>query len=553
MPASTVIQLKRTTTGSIPSSTEQGELFYVYDTSDVSAGAGSNGKRLFIGNPTLNTNTPIKIGGQYYTDLLDHTHGTLTADTAIIVDDNKAIDDLYIGNNATTGGSLKFNEGLNNGSNYISLKAPNVVSANVTFTLPSADGSSGQAMITNGSGVLSFANISSQLTIQDDASATDSIDLASGTLIVAGTDPVQTSIASDTLTISIDDATTTAKGIASFDTNDFSVTSGAVSIKSSGVSNTQLVNDSVTIGTDTVALGATLSAFTSLDVDNVNLNGNTISTTDTDGDLTLAPDGEGTILVPSGYTGRTGFSDDSLVPKAYVDAVRTGLDFKDSVRVATTENITLSNTQTIDGVSLSAGDRVLVKNQTTGSENGIYVVVSGASWTRSTDADNSPAGEVTSGMFAFVEEGDENANTGWVLATDGAITLDTTELVFAQFSNAGSFTAGAGLSRTGNTINVGGTADRITVGTDTVDIAATYVGQASITTLGTIATGTWNATEIGVAYGGTGLTSYTSGDLIYASGTTALSKLAAGADGTILYSNAGTPAWTDTIDGGTYS
>ena len=156
--------------------------------------------------------------------------------------------------------------------------------------------------------------------------------------------------------------------------------------------------------------------------------------------------------------------------KAYVDAARLGLDVKDSVRVATTANITLNGTQTVDGISLVAGNRVLVKNQTTGSQNGIYDVVSGGAWTRSIDANLSS--EVTPGMFVFVEEGATNADSGWVLATDGTITLDTTALTFTQFSGAGQITAGAGLTKTGNTLDVAtASAGRIVVNADSIDLA----------------------------------------------------------------------------------
>jgi phage-related tail fiber protein len=161
--------------------------------------------------------------------------------------------------------------------------------------------------------------------------------------------------------------------------------------------------------------------------------------------------------------------------KAYVDATKQGLDVKDSVRAATTGNITLSGTQTVDGVSLVAGDRVLVKDQTTGSANGIYVVVSGGAWTRATDFDTSA--KVTSGAFTFVEQGTANADSGWVLTTDGAVTLGTTALAFTQFSGAGQITAGAGLTKTGNTLDVGtASASRIVVNADTIDLAT--VGTA---------------------------------------------------------------------------
>lgn len=195
-------------------------------------------------------------------------------------------------------------------------------------------------------------------------------------------------------------------------------------------------------------------------------------------------------------------ADTDAATKAYVDAARSGLDVKASCRAATSANITLSGTQTIDGVALIAGDRVLVKDQTTASANGIYVVAAGA-WSRSTDADTDA--EVHAGMFTFIEEGTLYADSGWVLTTNNPIVVGSTSLTFAQFSGAGQITAGAGLTKTGNTIDAVGTSNRITVNADSIDIASTYVGQTSITTLGTIGTGTWNGSVIGATYGGTGV------------------------------------------------
>jgi hypothetical protein len=189
--------------------------------------------------------------------------------------------------------------------------------------------------------------------------------------------------------------------------------------------------------------------------------------------------------------------------KSYVDAFAVGLDPKPSVRAATTGPITRSGTQTIDDVTLIAGDRVLVKDQGTASENGIYVVAA-STWSRSSDADTDA--EVTAGLFTFVEEGTANNNSGWVLATDNPITVGTTALNFVQFSGAGQITAGDGLTKSGNTLNVVGTSSRISVSADAVDIATNYAGQTTITTLGTVTTGTWNAGTIGVSYGGTGAT-----------------------------------------------
>lgn len=122
--------------------------------------------------------------------------------------------------------------------------------------------------------------------------------------------------------------------------------------------------------------------------------------------------------------------------KAYADALKAGFDFKDSVRVATTANITLSGTQTIDGIGVIASDRVLVKNQTTGADNGVYVVAAGA-WTRATDFDTSP--EVTAGATIPVEDGTANGDSVWFLATNNPITLATTALTFSKLgpSSAG--------------------------------------------------------------------------------------------------------------------
>ena len=206
--------------------------------------------------------------------------------------------------------------------------------------------------------------------------------------------------------------------------------------------------------------------------------------------------------------------------KAYVDASRSGLDVKQSVRVATAVALPASSVSgsvitasgngalVVDGVTVAEGNRILVKDQVTGANNGIYAVTApgGVSdlWilTRATDADSSI--EVTAGMFTFVAEGTVNADSGWVLTTNDTITLNTTALAFAQFSGAGQITAGAGLTKDGNTLDVGGVADRITVSANAVDIASTYAGQNTITTLGTVAWGVWNGTAVAVAYGGTG-------------------------------------------------
>jgi hypothetical protein len=217
-------------------------------------------------------------------------------------------------------------------------------------------------------------------------------------------------------------------------------------------------------------------------VGNIDFSGNTISSTDTNGDITLDPNGTGDVYIADDadlLVGGDIYSNSQKVAtEAYVDAVKQGLDVKSSVRVATVSNIDLSadleNGDSIDGVTLATGDRVLVKNQTSGAENGIYVVVASGAASRAVDA-NSDA-DVTAGMFTFVEEGTVNADSGWVLTTNDTITLDSTSLSFTQFSGAGQVTAGAGLTKTGNTLDIE-TADsgRIVVNADSIDLATTGV------------------------------------------------------------------------------
>lgn len=140
------------------------------------------------------------------------------------------------------------------------------------------------------------------------------------------------------------------------------------------------------------------------------------------------------------------------VTKSQLDAIARGLDWKNSVRAATTANITLSAPQTVDGVSLVAGDRVLVKDQTTASANGVYVVAAGA-WTRATDYDD--AVEITAASAIPVETGTANGDRVFILTTDGAITVGTTSLAFTQLGGSGtSYTAGNGLSLTGSVFAV---------------------------------------------------------------------------------------------------
>src|SRR6056300_752926 len=609
----TIIQIKRTTTANLPSTLEQGELAYLYDTSVTDTDAGGNGGRLYIGDPTSNTNTPLKIGGKYYTDLLDHTHGTVTASAGVIVDSNKKVnewnvDNLKLNGNALTSTDTNGNISITpNGTGKTVISNVYVGDTSTTLEEFIEDISGGQIQAGEGidvvyddsagtttisgedasdanKGIAIFSDTSDFSVSSGDVSLADTVvktvTTDSGALTpsshgfsVLGGEGMDVTHTGTTITVAGEDATSSNKGVALFDSTDFTVTSGAVAV------------NAITIGTSSLNPGATttdIAGLTSLDVDDININGSTICNSSLVSNLSI---NSATGCVD--YNGlqvaniATPVLDTDAANKAYVDSARSGLDVKQSVKVATTGNIALSGTQTVDGVALSVGDRILVKDQTTASENGIYVVAS-SFWTRATDADADA--EVTSGMFTFVEQGSVNSDTGFVLTTDGTITVGTTGLNFTLFSASGTLIAGNGLSKNGDTLEVNvanglqiasdnvelassvagqgltfssgvidvvGTSNRIDVSANAIDISTSYVGQETITTLGTITTGTWNADVINEVCGGTGQSSYTTGDILYSDGANSLAKLALGANGKILQSDGSNVTYGD-IDGGTY-
>tara|TARA_B100000085_G_scaffold256629_1_gene257305 strand:+ start:390 stop:1736 length:1347 start_codon:yes stop_codon:yes gene_type:complete len=444
------LQIKRTTGTNAPGTLANGELAY----SHGAATQGNNGKRLFVGDAS---NSVTVIGGQYFTDMLDHPLGTLTGSSAIITDATSKVDTIKLkGANNTTPGNIVLDD--NDGSHATTLKGAATLSGNIDISLPTTAGT----VITTGN----LNNITSV-----------------GTL---------TSLTVDNVLIGSADAQT------------ISTSSGNLKLDPAGVIDANL-NVIENLGTPTQPHHATR--------------------------------------------------------KDYVDGLLQGLDVKQSVRVATTTsdaNNSLStayaNGQTLDGVSLVTGDRVLIKDHATGTENGVYKVNASGAPTREPDFDSSA--DVTAGAFVFVEEG-SNADQGFVLTNNGTVTIGSTSLTFAQFSGAGTIGAGNGLSKTGSTLNVGGTANRISIGADTIDIDANYAGQTSITTLGTISSGTWQGTAIAATKGGTGLTTIAKGSLLVANTADTITALDGGAsnndDKVLLYTGSSdTLGFTSSLDGGTF-
>src|SRR5499427_4043483 len=182
--------------------------------------------------------------------------------------------------------------------------------------------------------------------------------------------------------------------------------------------------------------------------------------------------------------------------KGYVDAAISGLAWKDTVRVASTANVNVATggLVAVDGVTTVGGDRVLLKNQTAGAENGIYVAAAGA-WARSSDA--AAAGDLLNAA-CFVSEGTTNADTAWVMTTNAPITVGTTSLTWVQFSGAGTYVAGGGLTLTGNTFDVGA-GSGITVAADTVAVDTTVIATRAYVDTGSAVAHKYAAALTGTA------------------------------------------------------
>ena len=598
---------------------------------------------------------------------------------------------VKISGTAVTATSANRNLGLfGSGSGKVSISG--------AYTLPSTDGTIGQALITDGNGAVAFQNISTNLKILADIGSTaTTVGLLTDYLNIAGGSGISTQVSTSgtykTITVSGTDASSSVKGIAKFNTSSFVVSSGnvdlaqsvikkitvdnsatviplineirmlggigigvsavnaditissdyasyttagvakfdaasftvnsatgAVSIHNRAITNNQLVNSDITIGDTKFALGTTatvLTGLTDVTIGQLRFLGNSIlgfisSSTGADVNINLRPQGNGTIDANGSRISNLGAPVDPFdaANKAYVDALSVGLKIKESVRAATpiplssaTSGSVVYNTGTngigaylqfsgslniLDNVALVAGDRILVKNEINTATNGIYIWNSSTRITRATDYDQ--LSEIKGGEFVFVVDGTQYGRTGWV-QTELSTVIGTSAITFQQFSGAGTYIAGNGITLTGNVFNiqantfggieivgdklqlqstvagdgltynnstgvidVAGTADRISVLANSIDIAATYAGQSSIATVGIVTSGTWQANPIQPAYGGTGLTSYVNRSLLIGNIANGISQLPIGLSGQILQvNNAGNDVFYGDIDGGTYT
>jgi hypothetical protein len=552
----TQIQIKRgaATSETAPSSNlAAGEMAVTYGDT---AGQANGGDKLYIGNAAGSGN--LIIGGKYFADLIDHTHGTLTASSGLIVDSNSKLDNLKVDNidlngsaitTTNTNGDLDITPhgtGIVNfkgdgssadgaikifcsqNTHGITIKSPaHSAAATYTLTLPVDDGTANQALMTNGSGVLAWGGALSGTTGTFSGAVSGTTGTFSGDISSTGSTAgnVRVGITAD---------------------NEIDTSSGSLTIDSAG-------------GTVTIDNNLTISASKTID-----MGANKVTN----------------IADPTGAQ--------DAASKAYVDAVKTGLDIKDSCDVATTADVstwTYSNgtagvgatltaagngVVAIDSVNLTLNMRVLVKDQSPSTENGIYYVsTAGAAGailvlTRALDA-NQPA-ELTGGSFTFVEQGTTQAENGYVFTHNGEPTFGTgnTALTVAQFSGAGQIIAGTSLTKSGNTMNVAtdgttmftlsdalsvkstGTAGQVLRSTGTAGQAAVY-GQLDLAN---------SAAVTGIAAvpnGGTGVNTIGANLLMTGDGTNAVNTIAVGTSGQVLLSaGSGTDPSFGHVDGGTF-
>lgn len=455
----------------------------------------------------------------------------------------------------TLGGTLNVANGGTGATTLTGyVKGTGTAALSASSTIPTTDlsGTISNAQLANSAVTINGNSVSLGGSTTVTATATNALTIGTGLTGTSynGSSPV---------TIAIDSSVVTTTGSQTLTNKTINGSSNTLS----NIQNSSLANSSVTIGSTGVSLGGTATTLAGLT------------------SVTVTQDPTAPL---------------QLATKQYVDSVAEGLHVHASCAAATPNSLatltggtvtynngtagvgatlTLSVPLTVlDGYTLQNGNRVLVKNEATQANNGIYTWATGGTvLTRATDFDTST--EIASGDFTFVSNGTLYANTGWV-QTDPVSTVGSSPVVWQQFSGSGTYTAGTGLTLTGSQFSITNTgvtaatygsasqvpvlavnaqgqitsASNSSIAIDGNQITSGTVGSAyvsgsytGITGVGTLTAGTWNGSTIASNYGGTGLTSYAAGDILYYSSGTALSKLSIGANGTILASNGSIPQY----------
>jgi len=566
-------------TGLLPSTPTSGAITL---TGTLTAGYGGTGATTLTGYVYGNGTSAMTASTTIPTTALS---GTVTnaqlANSAITINGSSVSLGSSVTVTATATNALTIGTGLSgtsyNGSSAVTIAIDSTVatlSGTQTLTNKSISGAA-NTLSNIGNSSLSNSSVTiNSTTVSLGSSAT--ITAANPNALTIGLGLNGTSYdGSSAVTIAIDSTVVTTTGAQSLTNKTINASSNVLT----NIGNSSLTNSSLTVGSTVISLGGTATTLAGLT------------------SITLTQDP---------------VSDLQVATKQYVDSIASGLNYHQPVNYASvaalpsyvynngvsgvgaTITAVAFGALSFGGGSPTAGQRLLVKDEAGANQpyNGIYTVTSAGSagspfvLTRATDYDTSGTGtnEIDAGDYVLVLSG-TNASTAWVQQTTLPIVVGTTALVFLQFNAPITYTAGTGLNlspaTTFNISNTGVTAaaygSASSVGTFTVNaqgqltlaastsiaingnqITSGTVGSAyitgsytGITGLGTVTAGTWNATTIGVAYGGTGLTSYAIGDMVYASASATLSKLALGTQGYVLTAGAAGPVWGG-ISGGTF-
>jgi hypothetical protein len=501
---STIIKILRSSGTTAPNALAQGELALTFGVGTQ----GNNGDRLFIGTGTETNGVAANIdviGGKYFTNLTDHVTGTLTASSAILVDSNKAIDELFIGNSASTGGTIKFNEGTNNGSNFVALKAPNDVTTSHTITLPAAAGTNGQFLQVDGSGVLSFADVSATLTFVDDSSTVITVPTSQSVRISGGTGLTSTASGS-TITLDIDSTVATLTGTQTL-TNKTLTTPIISSISNTGTLTLPTSTDTL-VGratTDTLT-NKTISGSSNTisNIGNSSLDNSSITLVDDSSSTTTISLGEslkisgdtGITATISGDTVNIDLDDTSVTPGTYGSSTAIpviAIDQQGRITSASTQNI--STTLTISDDSSSTVD-ITLGSDTLKIAGGTGITSSISGDTITLDIDSTV---VTESSTDTLTNKSISLNTNTITGTLAEFNTAVSDADFASLAGSETLTNKT-ISGSSNTIsNIGNsslTNSAITISDDTSSTTTISLGETLKIS------------------GGTGITSSISGDTI---------------------------------------